>query len=66
MVFAAGVVFISVAAYLWLALSIRCPRCLRRIGWLVLAHMHASQLLVQLWRGEACPACGDTGARQGD
>jgi hypothetical protein len=59
--FAAGVVVISAAAYLWLALSIRCPNCQRRIGWLVLATMHGSQWLLQLWRGEQCPACGSDG-----
>jgi hypothetical protein len=58
--FAIGVAVTAAAAHLWLAISIRCPRCHRRIGWLVLVHMHASQWLVQLWRGEACPACGDT------
>ncbi len=60
-VFALGVGVTAAAAYLWLALSIRCPRCRRRIGWLVLAHMHTSEWLVQLWRGDTCPACGDKG-----
>jgi hypothetical protein len=56
--FAVAVVVVSAGAYLWLAISIRCPRCQRRIGWLVLAHMHMSEWLVELWRGEECPACG--------
>jgi hypothetical protein len=60
---AAGVVVLAAGAHLWLALSVRCPRCQRRIGWLVLVHMHGSQWLVQLWRGESCPACGDTATR---
>jgi hypothetical protein len=64
-VFALGVVVTAAGAYLWLALSVRCPRCQRRIGWLVVAHMHTSEWLVQLWRGETCPACGDTGVPSG-
>jgi hypothetical protein len=63
MALAVGV--IAAGAHLWLALSIRCPACQRRIGWLVLSGMHASQWLVQLWRGERCPSCGDTGVAPG-
>jgi hypothetical protein len=52
-------------AHLWLALGIRCPACHRRVGWLVLSGMHPSQWLVQLWRGERCPSCGDYGGAPG-
>src|SRR5204862_406039 len=41
--------------------SIRCPACHRRVGWLVLTGMHPAQWLVQLWRGERCVSCGDSG-----
>ncbi len=48
----------AVAAYAWVATSVRCPSCHRRIGWLVLSAMGSSQWLLQLWRGEVCPSCG--------
>jgi hypothetical protein len=64
-VLAVAVVALAAGAHFWLALSIRCPACQRRIGWLVLSAMHASQWLVQLWRGERCPSCGDTGVAPG-
>jgi hypothetical protein len=60
---AAGVA--GAGAHLWLSLSIRCPACHRRVGWLVLTGMHPAQWLVQLWRGERCPSCGDTGTAPG-
>ena len=62
---AVAVVVVAAGAHLWLALSIRCPACQRRIGWLVLSGMHASQWLVQLWRGGWCPSCGDAGTAPG-
>jgi hypothetical protein len=62
---AVAVVMVAAGAHLWLALSIRCPACQRRIGWLVLSAMHASQWLVQLWRGERCPSCGDAAGAPG-
>ena len=57
--FAIATVLTAGAGYLWVALSIRCPSCQRRIGWLVLSAMGTSQWLLQLWRGDVCPSCGD-------
>ena len=48
----------ALSAYGWVATTIRCPSCHRRIGWLVLSAMGSSQWLLQLWRGEVCPSCG--------
>ena len=64
-VFFIATVALAAAGYLWVALSITCPNCHRRIGWLVLSAMGTSQWLLQLWRGEVCPSCGDS-ARGGD
>ena len=52
----------AIAAHLWVALSIQCASCQKRIGWLVLSAMGTSRWLVQLWRGEVCPSCGDSGS----
>jgi hypothetical protein len=59
--FAIGALFFAAASYLWVASSIQCPSCHRRIGWLVLSAMGSSQWLLQLWRGEVCPSCGAHG-----
>ena len=50
-------------ALLWIALGVQCPSCHGRIGWLVLSSM-GSRWLAQLWRGEVCPSCGDSGVPQ--
>jgi len=64
-VFFLGTIAVGVAGYLWIALSIRCPSCHRRIGWLVLSAMGTSQWLLQLWKGEVCPSCGDPAGGSG-
>jgi len=61
--FALGMAGTAVAAHLWIALGIRCASCHRRVGWFVLATA-GKQWLLQLWRGESCPACGDPGLPQ--
>ncbi len=58
--FALGMASTAVAAHLWIALGIRCASCHRRVGWFVLATA-GKQWLLELWRGESCPACGDPG-----
>ena len=64
-IFFIATVCVAAAAYLWVALSITCPSCHRRIGWLVLSAMGTSQWLLQLWRGQVCPSCGDAARGQG-
>jgi hypothetical protein len=59
--FAVAMVATAALAHLWLALSIRCASCQRRIGWFVLI-TQGKNWLAELWRGNSCPACGDTGA----
>ena len=61
--FALGMAGTVVAAHLWIALGIRCASCHRRVGWFVLATA-GKQWLLQLWRGESCPVCGDPGLPQ--
>lgn len=61
-VFGIAMIACAVGAHLWVALSIRCPSCDNRIGWLVLSAMGA-RWLAQLWRGEVCPSCGNTPSR---
>src|SRR5205814_683575 len=55
--FALGMAGTAIAAHLWIAVGIRCATCHRRVGWFVLATA-GKQWLLQLWRGESCPACG--------
>jgi hypothetical protein len=45
-------------AFLWLALSLRCPACHVKVGWAVLRTAAAGQWLMALLALEACPACG--------
>ena len=58
--FAIGTFAMAALAHLWVALSIRCVRCERRVGWIALMSS-GKDWLAQLWRGESCPACGDSG-----
>jgi len=58
--FAVAAFLMAALAHLWIALSIRCRRCERRVGWLALMGS-GKEWLVQLWRGESCPVCGDAG-----
>jgi hypothetical protein len=62
-VFGAAVIAFALGAHLWVALAVQCPSCHGRIGWLVLSAM-GSRWLAQLWRGEVCPSCGDSGVPQ--
>jgi hypothetical protein len=59
--FAVGMFAATALAHLWVALSIRCASCQRRVGWLALMQGGGTQWLVLLSRGESCPACGDSG-----
>lgn len=58
--FAVGMGLTAALAHLWVALSIRCASCQRRVGWFVIMS-GGKEWLAQLWRGESCPACGDSG-----
>jgi hypothetical protein len=61
--FAVGMGVTAAVAHFWIALAIRCPSCQRRVGWFVMM-TRGKDWLAQLWRGESCPACGDSGLRQ--
>jgi hypothetical protein len=60
MAFGIAMIAFGLGAHLWVALGIQCASCHRRIGWLVLSAM-GTRWLAQLWRGEVCPSCGDSG-----
>jgi len=47
-------------AHLFIALTVRCDRCQRRVGWLVLMAT-GKHWLSELWQGPVCPSCGDPG-----
>jgi hypothetical protein len=59
-IFGIAMIVFALGAHLWIALHIQCASCHRRIGWLVLSAM-GTRWLAQLWRGEVCPSCGDSG-----
>lgn len=53
----------SVMGFLWLCFAIRCRRCGHRPAWLILRSKHASRWLSTLSSLDACPRCGNDGAR---
>ena len=49
---------IATVAFLWLALTVVCPRCRLRLFWYAVSKKHASNWLGWLLDTSSCPRCG--------
>ena len=49
------------AAFGWLAASISCRRCHRKVAWWFLTHSSAGSWITDLRYAQQCPVCGDDG-----
>ena len=47
----------GLGAFLWLGLSVRCPKCKGKVGWRVLKTSSAGEWLMRLIAMDECPCC---------
>ncbi|HWE24459.1 MAG TPA: hypothetical protein VG496_11045 [Myxococcales bacterium] len=58
---AIALLVIAVISFVAFAMLIRCPKCRRRISWMVLTTRASSRWLTDLFALEECPVCDDRG-----
>ena len=58
--FASCGLFLGVATFLWMTLALRCPHCLAKLVWTMVATRPHSSWLIDLAALDRCPVCGRT------
>jgi hypothetical protein len=51
----------AVVSFVAFAMLVRCPKCRKRISWMVLTSRPSSRWLTDLFALEECPVCDDRG-----
>lgn len=59
-----GGLFLSFAAMIWVALSVRCPKCGARLIWRAATTHGVGDWLGDLLRSGTCPSCGFAPTRE--